>query len=88
MIDKTTQEDVLITFVNAFAELMARREQETKTTPADYWTWLHNKHARFNPAKPVNWTEYGYKRDKNGRWYYARKKRPSDLLYDVLPDND
>ena len=68
-------------------ELAARRARETQTIRPDYRAQRQSKRAPFDPAKPVDWTQYGYKLDKNGRWYYARK-RPNDKAYDVMSDND
>jgi len=65
----------------------ARKASEKKPTQDDFWAELERKLAKFDPTKPVDWTEYGYKRDNNGRWYYGRRP-PVDIKQDTTPENE
>jgi DNA primase catalytic core, N-terminal domain len=51
----------------------AAQAMKIKPTLEDHWVEIRKKLAKFDPKKPVNWAEYGYKCNKRGRWYYARR---------------
>jgi hypothetical protein len=54
----------------------AEQEQEQAMPEApkqSFWERIEAQNARFDPAKPVDWQQYGFKRNQQGRWFYARK---------------
>jgi DNA primase (bacterial type) len=60
-------------------EQTPRPAQPVKFAQTDYWQRIHARNAALDPAKPVDWFKYGFKKNAQGQWYYERVKRSAEV---------
>jgi hypothetical protein len=62
------------TLADRVKEIQAEEQQQSQKKQS-FWERIEAQNANFDPKKPVNWFDYGYKKDKQGKWFDPNSRK-------------